>query len=282
MSNELETRVTLPRKKILENEISISSVHSIYDHTHESGFVFSGESHPYYEINIVTEGTLGLTIDDKLYEIEQGHGVIIPAGAFHKNWTVGQSKVKFFVVSFECATKNVSLTDKTVYTISESDLFYIHKIIDEGLEWMHGHAKPARFAQQMVKNSVECLVLSMLRQSAEKQEHTSASSQIFYNAIHYMNTNIEKNITMGEIAEFASTSVANLKKIFNKYTGNGAIHHFNMLKLEHSKELLRADTPISEVAYTLSYSSQNHFAQNFKKAFGMTPTEFKKNIKDLS
>ena len=282
MDNEIKSPIILPKKRVLESSINVSSIHSIYSHIHEKGFIFSGESHPYYEINIITEGTLGLTIDDKLYELNEGCGVIIPAGAFHKNWTIGQSDVKFFVVSFEAITKGISLTDNIVYTISENDTFYINKIISEGLDWTHEKSTPARFAQQMIKNCIECLVLSMLRQCVENSEYTSVSSDIFYRAIHYMNKNIHKSVTMEEIAEASSTSVANLKKVFKKYTGNGTIHHFNMLKLEYSKELLKTGTPIGEIAFTLDFSSQNHYAQSFKKVFGITPTEFKKQWRDNS
>lgn len=278
MQKESENQIILPKKRILESSINVSSIHSIYTHTHEKGFVFSGESHPYHEINVITEGTLGLTIDDKLYELNKGQGVIIPAGAFHKNWTIGQCDVKFFVVSFDAVTKGIPLFENIVYTVSESDMFYIDKIVSEGIDWAHDKSTPARFAQQMVKNCIECLVISMLRQSADSSEYESNSSAIYYEAIHFMNMNIRRNVSMEEVAEYANTSTANLKKVFKKYTGNGTIHHFNMLKLEYAKELLKEKMQISEIAYTLSFSSQNHFAQSFKKAFGVTPTEYKRQF----
>ena len=64
-----------------------------------------------------------------------------------------------------------------------------------------------------------------------------------------MNKNIHKNITMDEIAEVANTSIANLKKVFKKYTGNGTIHHFNMLKLEYAKELLKMENEQMQTQY---------------------------------
>ena len=216
MQKASENQIILPKKRILESSINVSSIHSIYTHTHERGFVFSGESHPYYEINVITEGTLGLTIDDKLYELNKGQGVIIPAGAFHKNWTIGQCDVKFFVVSFDAVTKGIPLFENIVYTVSESDMFYIDKIVSEGIEWAHDKSTPARFAQQMVKNCIECLVISMLRQSADSSEYESNSSAIYYEAIHFMNMNIRRNVSMEEVAEYANTSTANLKKVFKR------------------------------------------------------------------
>ncbi len=263
--------------KVLDCPINISSIYSIYEHKYGPGHVFVGEYHPFYEINIILEGTLGLTVDDKLYELNRGHGVIIPAGAFHKNWVIGQSPVKFFVVSFDIATNGVILPDDAVYTITDNDLFFIEKVISEGMDWIQGKSNPLPYAPQIIKNCVECIVLTLLRQRTESSEYSSGSGEIFHKCMHYMNSNIKKNITVEELARFSNTSVANLKKIFKKYTGTGAIHHFNLLKLEYSKELLKADLPISEIAHTLSYSSQNHYAQSFKKAFGITPSQFKKS-----
>jgi AraC-like DNA-binding protein len=36
---------------------------------------------------------------------------------------------------------------------------------------------------------------------------------------------------------------------------------------------------ISEIAYHVGYSSPKRFSENFKNEYGMTPSEFVKNIK---
>ena len=266
-------------KKVLESVVEVSSVHTIYDLNLQKDYVFVGESHPFYEINIILEGTLGLTIGDKLYELKKGQACIIPAGEFHKDWVVGNKPVRLFVVTFDMHSATASFKTGAVYNILQEDMFYVETILAEGFNWIRDKVKnPEVGVGQIIKNSIESLIISMLRQSPESSVFVSSSGEIFYKAIHFMNMNIKKNVTMEELAEFANTSVANLKKVFKKYTGSGAIHHFNMLKLEYSKELLRLDTPISEISFMLSYSSQNHFAQSFKKTFGVTPTEFKKEM----
>ncbi|MBQ2896876.1 MAG: helix-turn-helix transcriptional regulator [Clostridia bacterium] len=266
-------------KKILDPVISVSSIYTLYDLNLKKDYMFYGETHHFYEINIVLSGSVGLTIDDKLFELKKGQAFIIKPDCFHKNWVIGQEEARLFVITFDIQTFSVSIPDNAVYSISNSDLPYVGRILQEGLPWINSEAKSTPLATpHMLKNLIECLIISMLRQSHEASVFTSTSGDIFYRAVHFMNSNIKENITIDQIARYSNTSVANLKKVFKKFTGNGAIHHFNALKLEYSKELLKSEIPICEVAVLLSFSSQNHYAQSFKKAFGITPSKFKASI----
>jgi AraC-like DNA-binding protein len=50
-------------------------------------------------------------------------------------------------------------------------------------------------------------------------------------------------------------------------------------RIERVKELLKyGELTLSEISYTLGYSSVAHLSNQFKKVTGMTPTEFKKLI----
>lgn len=266
-------------KKILDPVVSVSSIYTLYDLNLKKDYMFYGEMHPFYEINIVLEGSVGLTIDDKLFELKKGQAFIIKPDCFHKNWVIGQEEARLFVISFDMQTFSASIPQNAVYNIENSDLLYIERILKEGLGWISNEVKSTSFATpQMLKNLVECLIILMLRQSHEAAVFISTSGDIYCRALHFMNSNIKQNITIDQVARFSNTSVANLKKVFKKFTGSGAIHHFNSLKLEYSKELLKNDIPICEIADILSYSSQNHYAQSFKKAFGMTPSGYKSSV----
>jgi AraC-like DNA-binding protein len=50
-----------------------------------------------------------------------------------------------------------------------------------------------------------------------------------------------------------------------------------MHKIEKAKELIMYDEmSLSEIAFTLNYSSAAHFSTQFKKVTGLTPTYFKR------
>lgn len=81
-----------------------------------------------------------------------------------------------------------------------------------------------------------------------------------------------------------------LSKLFSATEGMTIEHYAILQKIEKVKELLSYDRQtLSEISYSLGYSSVAHLSSQFKKVTGMTPTQFKnqgialrKNLDNLS
>lgn len=57
-------------------------------------------------------------------------------------------------------------------------------------------------------------------------------------------------------------------------------HH---LKIEYAKQQLEtSDTPITDLAFVLGFSSSNYFCTVFKKYLTISPTEYRQNFYNLS
>ena len=54
--------------------------------------------------------------------------------------------------------------------------------------------------------------------------------------------------------------------------------YFLLMKFEKAKELLLIGEQIGNISDKLAFSSQNYFCYAFKREFGMTPFEFKKQF----
>lgn len=92
----------------------------------------------------------------------------------------------------------------------------------------------------------------------------------------YINNNIEKVITVEELAEICNYSKFYFLKEFNKFTGITPYQYILKIKLEKSRELLQnKNMQIVDVAYMLGFSDQSHFSNSFKKYFGYPPGTFK-------
>lgn len=71
---------------------------------------------------------------------------------------------------------------------------------------------------------------------------------------------------------------AHMSRVFSQHEGDTIEHYLIKLRIEKAKELLcYNDMNISEVAYTLGYSSNAHFSRQFKKLVGVTPTLYRSN-----
>ena len=70
-----------------------------------------------------------------------------------------------------------------------------------------------------------------------------------------------------------------MSKLFKDETGKNFIDYVTDIRLDRAKEMLKAGQySIKEITAETGYSDQNYFSRLFKRKFGLTPTEFKKNM----
>ena len=69
---------------------------------------------------------------------------------------------------------------------------------------------------------------------------------------------------------------SHMSRVFSHHEDDTIEHYLIKLRIEKAKELLSYnDLNISEVAYTLGYSSNAHFSRQFKKLVGVTPSFYR-------
>lgn len=92
---------------------------------------------------------------------------------------------------------------------------------------------------------------------------------------------IDKTINLKEIANEFGVSYSKFRADFKKQTGTSPLQYFLLLKIEKSKDLLlQTNETQKEIAYSLGFESDYYFNRLFKQKAGMTPREFRNNIKN--
>jgi two-component system response regulator YesN len=112
----------------------------------------------------------------------------------------------------------------------------------------------------------------------QKQREMEADS-VIAQAIHYMRENLDKNVTVTDLAKHVYLSGSYFANLFKKVTGTTLITYMTGLRIEKAKEMLLDDKQVQEVAIHLGYEDRSYFTDVFKKHVGMTPTEFKQGYK---
>ncbi len=89
--------------------------------------------------------------------------------------------------------------------------------------------------------------------------------------------NIERRWTVHELAELACMSVSSFNRLCKKNYGMQPMKIVGKLRINRAKALLSmSDLSIKQVAYLSGYTNQLSFSTSFRKAAGVTPTEFRK------
>jgi AraC-like DNA-binding protein len=90
----------------------------------------------------------------------------------------------------------------------------------------------------------------------------------------------EKNPIRLKDSEFIAREVGqeyhSLSTLFSSVEGITLEHYLILQKIERVKELLKyGEMSLSQIAYSMDYSSVAHVSSQFKKMTGMTPSQFK-------
>lgn len=96
-------------------------------------------------------------------------------------------------------------------------------------------------------------------------------------AILFMQENIEKKISVGELAAYVGYSVSHLTALFHARTGLAPIACFNRLKIRQACRLLDStDMKVNQICHKVGVGDCFYFSRLFRKETGMSPTAYRK------
>lgn len=95
-------------------------------------------------------------------------------------------------------------------------------------------------------------------------------------AMEYIYDNLHKHITVNDVAAYVSLSPNYLSRIFHAETGCTISSYITNYRLTAAKNMLKySEYTILEISNILSFSSQSHFTNLFKKNVGVSPREYR-------
>lgn len=99
-------------------------------------------------------------------------------------------------------------------------------------------------------------------------------------AIHYMKENMEKHLSLQDIASQIGYSASHFSMLFKKQTGHSPLTYFNLLKVQQACLLLdTTDMKINQICYKIGIEDTYYFSRLFSKIMGMSPREYRKSKK---
>lgn len=108
------------------------------------------------------------------------------------------------------------------------------------------------------------------------QNQQMKDEQPIEEVIHYIRSNVGKDITLEELADVASLSVYYFAHLFKHHTGFSPMEYVTNTRLERTKILLvRTTKSVAEIAYEVGYSSSSSLINMFMKKVGVSPTRYR-------
>ena len=92
----------------------------------------------------------------------------------------------------------------------------------------------------------------------------------------------EYDYSLTELASYAGLSPWHFLREFKKYTGLPPHSWLVQLRLQKARQLLKQGHNITITAQSCGFSDQSHFNRHFKKAMGVTPSQYMLNFKIIT
>jgi len=103
-----------------------------------------------------------------------------------------------------------------------------------------------------------------------------------YSVADYLNKNYENDISVSKMAQLCGLSVSYFTRAFREVIGCSPKKYLIKIRISKAKLLLEnSDKQISEICSICGFKKQNSFTSLFKSINGLTPTEYRKNVKRL-
>ncbi|QJI29432.1 AraC family transcriptional regulator [Pseudomonas sp. ADAK18] len=106
--------------------------------------------------------------------------------------------------------------------------------------------------------------------TAGKTGHFAAASR----AREYIDDNLDRPITLDDLAECAERDRWSLSNDFRLFYGTSPHRYLTLRRLDRVKQLVQAGRSLSEAAVEAGFFDQSHMSRHFKKNFGLSPSRW--------
>lgn len=105
---------------------------------------------------------------------------------------------------------------------------------------------------------------------------TTIADRRLARVIEYMSDNLERHLTLDDLAREAGISVHHFGRRFRELTGMGPATYLTELRMERARRLLKTtDLPVADVALRSGYPRPSAFSTAFLRQTGVTPRRFR-------
>lgn len=237
--------------------------------------------HNFYEIFYLLSGQCHYLLRDSVYRLTKGDFVFIQPGELHHSLYKEGESCEICLITFkkEHLLINSGLTQQSFM----GSVPALYQEAFDGLlsRMLSEHAKIDEYSGPFISTYLQEVLLTLMRHSVLAEQDPgllNARDAEILLATKYIYNNFKKHLTLEEVSAVASLSPTYFSKKFKQTTGMGFKEYLNYVRLKYARTaLLTTDSSITDIALEYGFNDSNYFKDLFKKVYGKSPREFRKN-----
>lgn len=228
-----------------------------------TNFSFPLHFHRAYELIIVHEGRLRVTIDQKEYFLQQNEAAFIFNNQMHEFTTAGHSAITIIIFSPELIGR--FFMDYKGF-IPVNNTFSLSKDVQ----------LPPEDSVYRQKSFLYGICSTLEENTDFKPVQYSAKTKILHQMLLYVDNNYAAECTLKAVAEHLQYDYPYLSKLFVQMAGMTFTEYLNYYRISRACYLLKSSQqPIGEIAADCGYSSLRSFNRNFQSFVRDSPRRFR-------
>lgn len=236
--------------------------------------------HEGLEILYFTKGDGTVRINNETVTVKKGDCVVVNSKRIHSFKTSGELCYYYIILKKEFL-KKYGFPYREKYVKNK----FCDKEIAEYFEFICGKSKEEKEENEWFskKATAYLILLAVKLYSAHIDESETiidgkvkSGAKIAVSIMDCINENLQKNISLKNVAEKVGYSKYYACKIFKELTGKTVTDYINSQKcLRAAEDLKKGEYTVCEVASKYGYENFSYFSKTFKKYMGKSPSSFK-------
>lgn len=273
----------------VQEQIHIDSFYSYFEPHYKYGYFFAGESHNFWECVYILEGTLCVSADERVYNLNRGEIIFHKPLELHKFTVTSEEGASLLIFSYALSGPLEDALKDKVFKLSDAQQEIVSSMrkyvdtqnrstvaSDDNITLHNFFYLQDKSSQLHMLSTYVCqLILSLTGDGKISEVSHTPDAKTFKKAVYYMNSRLDCQPAVREIAHYCNISESSLKRLFDKYAGISIHKYFLKLKLKAATDLLSNGCRVADVAEKLGFSSQAYFSTVFKRETGHNPTQIK-------
>lgn len=287
---EGERSIVLPQM-IVDVEANDPLVSSLY--ITDIGYYPKAENHYRERLDGISQnvliycvkGTGWYQVGEQKFQVGENQFFILPASTPHAYGSYASDPWTIYWIHFKGIHSSIytqgNLTPHDIKASINSRIGDRNQIFEEIFNTLYnGYSlENLRYVTSMLHYYLASMqYIQQFRRAPHKKEENCQDGESIINAvIHYMNENLERKITLQEIAAYAGYSVSYISSLFKQHKQQSPINYLNKLKIDKSCEILSSSNiKICQLCHKVGIDDPYYFSRLFTRLTGVSPTEYQR------
>lgn len=227
-------------------------------------------------INLETSGTI--VVDNSFYELFPGYAFLVFPFQFHHYATFKNERLSWIICTFDYGNAD-EFTDIKNIPIPITEFFKIILSRQIDIYLSSERCKPEDQNQiillmRLLLNEMLCSASAQPNSIALFEKNADRDHILLFRQVgRYIKDNMDKPISLAEIAQHVAVSGSHLRHLFKQHLGISLGRYIRHIRLWHATTMLETTgLSLTEIAYKCGFNSIYAFSRAYKRENGKNPS----------